>query len=88
MTLDFTDGTLFIEQTADCAFYVVYDNILAAGLDVQIIYLVGFTVTLIKAQGPAAETMTVLDKLTGITYQTVVPDFESGDICVPWAAMA
>jgi hypothetical protein len=87
-TLDFTDGTLYLDQTRECALYAEYDNRLAQGLDVQVIDLGGFVVRIIKSPGTVPETLEVFDTLTGLTYSVEIPEYTTGAVCVPYTVAA
>ncbi len=88
MTLDFSDGTLTLSATAECALYARYDNRVSPASIITQIAVGDYLITLIRSPFIAPETMTVFDRATGLSYSVVVPDFASGEVCVPVGGMA
>ncbi len=88
MTLDFSDGTIFVETTASCAALVTYSNDYAPGLSLQTLDLGGIVITIVKGGGLLPETLTVTDVASGLSYTATVEDFATGAVCVPFTALA
>lgn len=78
------DGQLSVSSTAECQYFVEYDNKLGGRYLDKVITTPELTIVLQQGEGSIPETMTITDKVTSASYTIVIPENSKGDICVPW----
>ena len=89
MVVDHYDGTLTITQTRDCALFAIYANRLAPSLeDIQTYTAFGFIVSVTKGNSAVPETLAVFDPVSGETFDLVIPEESTGEICIAYPALA
>ena len=88
VAIDIWDGWLFISETAQCRYYIEYDNKLAPAP--AIVTQHNFdTLEMVISRGAGREpdTLIVFDTVTKASYSITVEEFATGRTCVPWPLM-
>ena len=88
VAIDIGDGFLFISETAQCRYYIEYDNKLAPAP--AIVTQHNFdTLEMVISRGAGREpdTLIVFDTVTKASYSITVEEFSTGRTCVPWPLM-
>lgn len=78
------DGYLHISETAECRYYVEYENRLAPVSAVTNHNFETLQMLISRGYGDEPDTLVIFDTLTKASYSVTVPDRTTGRTCVPW----